>query len=90
MTLAPLRYWPRNGYAGESGKCKVVLAPDLGSSIRGILVAAQQGSDFFFLVPGQVPERRLGRRTVNTPGRTLSPRDLPSMTDYRVPHLVTD
>jgi hypothetical protein len=38
-----------------------------------------------FLYTEPVPARRYGQRTVRTPGRILSHRDLPSMTDYRVP-----
>jgi len=43
------------------------------------------GPDFF--VHGTVQARRLGHRTVRTPGEFLSHRDLPSMTGYRVRRL---
>lgn len=55
-----------------------------------ISAEAAAGPEFFLLVHGTVPVRR-HVWTVRTPGRISSPScDLPSMTDYRVRHLVTD
>ena len=52
---------------------------------------AQQGPEFFFLYTDRCRQDATARRTVTTrPGEFLSHRDLPRMTDYRVPHLVTD
>ncbi len=44
----------------------------------------------FFLVHGPLPARRHSQRTVRTRENSSPTRDLPRMTDYRVPHLVTD
>src|SRR5580698_1372826 len=66
------------------------IAPDPGSCTRIIPAEAAAGPEFFLLVYGTVQARRHSRGTVRTPGRIFSHRDLPSMTDYRVHHLVTD
>src|ERR1017187_8109124 len=66
------------------------VAPDPGGCTRDICGGSGR-TGVFLLVHGPVPARRHVRRTVRTPGRTSSPScDLPSMTDRRVHHLVTD
>jgi hypothetical protein len=52
-------------------------------------VLAEQGPGFFF-VHGTVPAKTLQSKDgENLAGEFFSRRDLPSMTDYRVRHLIT-
>jgi len=78
----------RNGPARGcrlTGTMKVLLRT-LAAVLAVTFTVTQRGS---FFVHGTVPARRRSQRTVRTPGEiALSCRDLPSMTDYRVRHLV--
>src|ERR1700689_659236 len=76
---------------GKGGTIKVLLRTTAAAP-RVISADAAAGPEFFLLVHGTVPARRHSQRTVRTlRGEFSSPhRDLPSMTDYRVHHLVAD
>jgi Zinc-binding dehydrogenase len=59
------------------------VAPDPGSCTSARFADARQGRSFF--VHGTGAGKTLRSKDGENPGRILSHRDLPSMTDYRVP-----
>jgi hypothetical protein len=83
--------WRRNALSVRKREYNKGIAPDPGSCTPRNICGCSGRTGIFFARTrhdaGQTPQPR----DVRTPGRTPSPhRDLPSMTDNRVHHLVTD
>jgi hypothetical protein len=74
----------------EPGKSSIKVTLRTQAAVTRQYRAGSGRARIFLFVHGPVPARRYGQRTVSTPGRIFSHRDLSRMTDHRVPHLVTD
>ena len=82
-------YWPLNTLFVTQEVYSERSTPDLGNCCRCKFMVT--GLVRIFFVHGTVPARRHSHEAVRIlAGVFLSRRDLPSMTDYRVRHLVAD